>query len=90
MCPWSLHLPVDSCISYNMEGGADIFPLMVLTFLTFIIYFFYSSPRVAYSQENDTLMQSSKNGVAGTVIGEFGGMSKKGYAPYNMKKENQE
>ena len=35
-------------------------------------------------------MENSHQGVAGTVIGEYGGMSKKGYAPYNMKKENQD
>ena len=36
------------------------------------------------------MQSSAPGGVAGTVIGEFGGMSKKGYAPYNMKKENQD
>ena len=30
------------------------------------------------------------SGVAGTVVGEYSGMSKKGYAPYNGKKENQD
>ena len=40
-------------------------------------------------EEQDTTI-GGRAGVAGTVVGEYSGMSKKGYAPYNGKKENQD
>lgn len=42
------------------------------------------------AQPEEPTILKGHSGVAGTVIGEYSGMSKKGYAPYNGKKENQD
>lgn len=43
-----------------------------------------------FAQPEEPTILKGHSGVAGTVIGEYSGMSKKGYAPYNGKKENQD
>ena len=41
-------------------------------------------------ESDEPTILKGHSGVAGTVVGEYSGMSKKGYAPYNGKKENQD